>query len=312
MSRGLWQDIFRAGPAAERPDSAPIPGLPAFYWNTDDDSLWMIDRDGWHPAGTGGGGAGPQGPAGPPGPQGPAGPTGAAGPEGPQGPQGVAGIQGPPGATGPQGPTGATGPEGPQGPQGVPGATGPQGPAGTSGPNQSGEGLALLAGGFLANTIAGGALGTQAQATNSLRIQPFQLNYGAIIDQVGVSVSTLLAGGLVRVVIYDADELGRPTTLLAQSPDIDAATTGTKMVSLNFTFVAGKRYWIGTHANSAFTLRSASVASMPVLGFDTAASPAPRYTLIRTVTFGSADNWPAFALSQLNANVPALVLMRVA
>lgn len=198
-------------------------------------------------------------------------------------------------------PAGPEGPQGPQGPQGAPGSGG--------GPSLR---LLLASGAYFTNQISGGALGTQSQAANSLRICPFQVNYGVTIDQVGVSVSTAVAASFVRVVVYDADEFGRPTTLLAQSGDIDASTAGTKLVSLSFTFVAGKRYWVGTHANGTCTLRAVSTASTLVLAVDTSATPSQRYNLLRTVTFGSADNWPAYANTQLSNTTPALVLMRVA
>ena len=347
MSRGLWLDIFRSGYFKDRPNNSPLPGYPILYWAKDDNSLWMADNGQWYPAGSGSGG---QGPAGPEGPQGPAGPAGPAGPEGPQGPQGLqgpAGIQGPPGAkgdtgdagpagpagpqgpqgaSGPAGPTGPTGPEGPagaqglpgaqgpQGPQGIQGIQGPQGPAGTNGaPAYPFTPLRVTAGAYYSNAMNSGGLSAATYPVDEALIAPFVLPFAVTVDQVEISVSTLGTGASCKILIYDADANGRPTTLLAQSNPIDCTATGNRTAALAFTFEANKLYWVGTILTGAsVALRNINVASMWALGWTNAATPVASRMLRNLVSYAAVGTWPTYANSQLSAAVPPLVRFRAA
>lgn len=234
---------------------------------------------------------------------------------------GGSGLQGPAGPTGPQGPTGATGATGPQGPAGATGPQGIQGPPGETGP--AGENAAPnfdgytqmvpSAGAFVANSANATALGTQAQVANRTIIAPFVPAYAMTIDQLGVSVSTLLAGANAKAVIFASDSLGRPTTLLRETGNIDAATTGTRFAAItSFSFSAGGTYWIGIRASGTFTLRTLAVGALPALSYTNAATPVAQQTLIRTETFAdAAGNW-AYASSQHSNALMPLVLMRIA
>ena len=156
------------------------------------------------------GATGPQGPQGiqgamgATGPQGPIGNTGATGATGPQGPQGVQGPTGNTGATGPQGPIGNTGP------QGATGATGTQGSPGVvqsivAGTNvtvnnsdpanpivsASGAGLSGGTANYLPLWTGASSLGLSPLYSSSGRIGLFQLQNGAIIRQIPISLGQM-------------------------------------------------------------------------------------------------------------------------
>jgi len=270
---------------------------------------------------------GPQGPQGLPGdagPAGPQGPVGAGGAIGPQGPQGLPGDAGPAGPQGPQGPAGATGATGadgaigPQGPQGLPGDAGPAGPQGPQGPAGPAAADAFgsllpLAGAIIGNT-PNNTLATVGGVANQISVSLFATQFAFTMDQIGCSVSTLIASAQLRVVIYEADANGRPTNHLFTSAVIDASTTGTKFVAASFSFVADKKYYIGLWQSSTATYRSI-LSYGPPLAWSNAATPLASRTLIFTSAFsptGNAPNWPTFANTQLSSNPPPLILFRIA
>jgi hypothetical protein len=170
------------------------------------------------------------------------------------------------------------------------------------------------AGEFIGNGMNATALGTQAQVANRTVIGSFPpLPFDLTIDQLGVSVSTFVASATIKCVIYEADENGRPITILRESPTIDAGSNGTRFATItSFTFMAGKKHWVGIRSSSTATLRTLGVGSAPALTYTNAATPAIESALILTETYANAAaNWTYAASQHSNALVP-LVLMRVA
>lgn len=234
----------------------------------------------------------------------------------------LASLVGADGATGPQGPQGETGAAGPAG-SGLPvGGTAGQIPVKSSGDDYAVgwgsvfRGLAMpmkpAAGVFIGPATSGGSLGTIAQAANRNTIAPFCPAFDLTIDQVAISVSTAVASSLAKVVIYSADADGRPSTILAESADIDCSTTGTKTTALSLSFTAGRIYWIGVRSSSTQTLRNLPAAAFPVLSYTSAATPAIQCVLAKTETYASAAaDWTYSSSHHSNITVP-IVLMRVA
>jgi hypothetical protein len=166
---------------------------------------------------------------------------------------------------------------------------------------------------FVANAANATALGTQAQVANRTVIAPFVAGVAMTIDQLGISISTLLAASNCKCVIYDSDSNGRPTTILRETANIDCATTGTKFASItSLALTAGKIYWIGVRSSGTQTIRTLPVGAIPVLSWTNAATPVAQQALILTETFANAAaNW-TYASSQLSNALVPLVLMRVA
>lgn len=169
------------------------------------------------------------------------------------------------------------------------------------------------AGVFMSNSTDCGALGTQAQVANRTVCAPFVSPYDIVIDQLGVSVSTLLAGANCKVVIYNSDSNGRPSTVLIESGNISAAATGTVFATISSTtLVAGTKYWFGVRSSGTQTLRTLNVSALPVLSYTSAATPVAQQTLILTETFANAAATWTYASGQHSNALMPLVLMRAA
>jgi hypothetical protein len=168
---------------------------------------------------------------------------------------------------------------------------------------------------WITNAWNNTAFTVQAQAAGRAVLSPFLSSHDVTIDQVGVSVSTAVAGALFKVVIYAADADGRPTTVLAESGTLDAASAVTRTIALgsSVTLTRGTLYWIGIRSSSTAALRCLNVGASPQLTASTAATPVGTITIIRTgeVFADPASAW-TFANSQLSNALAPLVLMRVA
>jgi hypothetical protein len=165
---------------------------------------------------------------------------------------------------------------------------------------------------YLGNSANAVALTTQAQVANRTVIAPYVPAYDMTIDQVGISVSTLLAGANAKVVIFASDSNGRPTTLLRETANLSAAAAATVFASITpLAMTAGTKYWLGIRASGTFTLRTLAVAAIPSLSYTGVANPVAQTALIRTETFANpASDWVYASSQHSNALVP-LILMRV-
>jgi hypothetical protein len=173
--------------------------------------------------------------------------------------------------------------------------------------------LKPLSGAFVGNGMSARVFGTVLGVANTVRISPVSFDQEMVIDQALVSVSTGVAASNVRVVVFDADANGRPTTKLFESGNISTATSNTTpSVSAGFTFTARKLYWVGVHNSSNATLRALAVSAVPVISLSNAATPIMNTVLATAATFGSLGNWPTYANTQLSNAAAALVLFRVA
>lgn len=185
----------------------------------------------------------------------------------------------------------------------------------TLGPNTHGYSkMAPATGLFIPNATNASALGTEAQVADRTIIAPFVPAFDTTIDQIGVSVSTLLAGANAKGVIFASDATGRPTTLLQETANISAAAAAT-VFSAAFTALtlkAGRTYWIGIRASGAFTLRTLAASALPALDYTNAATPVARMTLIRSEAFATPAAAWTYASAQHSTALMPLVLMRVA
>ena len=93
--------------------------------------------------------------------------------------------------------------------------------------------------------------------SGQLLLSAFTPGYDLDINAISfVQVSTALAGGLLKVVIY-SDANGQPNTKLFESATVSADTTGNKLLTgLSFTFNANETYWISTVSNGNIGLRA--------------------------------------------------------
>jgi hypothetical protein len=169
------------------------------------------------------------------------------------------------------------------------------------------------AGEFIGNGLNASGLSTQAQVANRTVIHPWIPSKTITVDQLGLSISGLVASALLKRIIYASDANGRPSTVIVETGDIDAGSNGTKFASISsLTLNAGTLYWQGLRSSSTATVRTISVGSAYPLTYTSAATPIMEPTLILTETYANAAaTWTYAASQHSNAQVP-LLLMRVA
>lgn len=107
------------------------------------------------------------------------------------------------------------------------------------------------------------ALASVTTVASTLSVSPFIPTKSFTNVSFSINVTTLLAGGNARVLIY-SDTDGEPGTKLFESSNMSTASTGVKTVSETFAFVAGTTYWIGLHVNGVITFTALASASMMV------------------------------------------------
>ncbi len=133
------------------------------------------------------------------------------------------------------------------------------------------------------------------------------------ISSIGVRVTAAGAGGLVRLGVYSAGANGFPSTLLMDSgSDISLTTTGEKMVSAVFTFLAGVTYWeCVKDSGGAGTLAAHQLGSSYSFGYATPSTASPFTRLVGAQTFATA--MPSDITTLLtsanagSANVPRII-----
>jgi nitrogen fixation protein len=126
-----------------------------------------------------------------------------------------------------------------------------------------------------------GAMGFRMQAF------PFYPASSFTCSSLTLNVTTLIAGGIARILIY-SDVNGKPSVKLYESANLDCSTTGLKTASTTFNFVAGTKYWITVQSNNAsiaFTLQPQNFSTV-VSTFGLAT----RYTsyILNSIAIGSA------------------------
>lgn len=164
---------------------------------------------------------------------------------------------------------------------------------------------------LFSHAVTGAATATNPLVSARQQISAFRVPYQIAIDGAGVSITTGVGGGEIRIVIFNSDANGRPTTLLAQSDVIDASTTGTKIAALSATLEPSTQYWVGTWANASITIRGLANASKRATYSN---GPSVLSMLTRTgVTYtGTSPGWTYTSADHVDASGEQFVLMRAA
>lgn len=167
---------------------------------------------------------------------------------------------------------------------------------------------------FYDNSFQGSASGALAGAANRIDLAPYYTSSTLAIDQLGVTVSTLIASAKGKVVVYGSGSNQWPDTLLYETGDLDFSSTGYKYESLTFTFQSGTQYWVGIHSSSTATLRTVAVASAANLGLTSSTASSYATVLRRTLTYATSAPSPwNFVTTDLVANVtPPSIRFRAA
>lgn len=101
-----------------------------------------------------------------------------------------------------------------------------------------------------------GAFGARAETAGVMRMSPYVAKATGSITSVAVGVNTAVASSLAKVAIYESVD-GRPSTLIAESSDIDCSVTGMRTATISAVpQVAGRQYWRGVRVNSTQSLNT--------------------------------------------------------
>ena len=105
---------------------------------------------------------------------------------------------------------------------------------------------APLTGDFVATTMgSGSATGTLAGAADRVDRFPFIPRGDLTIDRLAVNVTAAVAAALGKIVVYAADEAGRPTTLLLETATLDFSIVAAPAATVSLTLRKGVTYWFG-------------------------------------------------------------------
>ena len=165
---------------------------------------------------------------------------------------------------------------------------------------------------FIANGI-GNTLTTGSFAQSSLTLTPFMTNYNVSIDQIGVSSTANATDVWVKLIVYNSDTNGRPSTVLAVSSEINFGTLGTLFATINASLTAGTLYFLGVWVGyGSITLRTHQSYNAMCQTWSDVASPVGTSMLRITQTYagGSPGTWTYASTNHTAGTIP-LVLMRV-
>jgi hypothetical protein len=164
------------------------------------------------------------------------------------------------------------------------------------------------------NSFHAAASGTIAGAANRVEMSPFFVSESLTIDQLGVAVSTAVAGSLLKCFIYGSNSQGWPDQLLYEG-DTDLSGAGTVFVAhtLTFSFNTGIKYWLGLRYSANTTVRGVGLSSLGNLGLSTAAGINYFSKLQRPITFANAlpQSWE-FQASDLTTGICPSIRFRAA
>jgi hypothetical protein len=222
--------------------------------------------------------------------------TGTSGTSGKNGTSGTSGISGSSGTSGINGLTGTSGTSGVNGLTGTSGSSGTSGingidasgTSGTSGLSKLGSHNPVISSSIVYNQSIGAvAKSAVAGVANRLDLMPFIPSVNLTIVNLSIEVSTLIAASNARILVY-SNLNGLPNTKLVESTNLSCATTGVKIYTISYTFLAGITYWIGVHWSSTQNLRAIPISGLLNIGTPAAAG-STNYSLYRlSVAFGSA------------------------
>lgn len=208
---------------------------------------------------------------------------------------------------------------GSSGSSGTSGTSGASGSSGTSGTSGTASMLGFnnqIIGPISSSTVYTNSLTAQAPTTvvagtNRLILTPYIPYITHTATTIGLEVTaSATTNNNCRILIY-SDSNGHPENKLLETTSLDCSTNGIKTFITGFTFQSGVVYWMGTHAQSNFTLRAIPLAACYNLGGDSGTTVAAHNSCyFSTPTFGSAPD--PYSGGFLDSRNPALIRITTA
>lgn len=162
--------------------------------------------------------------------------------------------------------------------------------------------------------MSGATPTTRAGVADRIELVPFITPRPLRIDRLGISVSTGVASALGRCCIYSANTAGQPGDLLLDpGADLDFATDGLKLHTVDFTFQRHRLYWLGARTSSTAVMRAYPIASARSLGLNGGNGSLYRTVIRRPLAYATAlpATW-GFDWGELATDDPISVRLRAA
>ncbi|MGL6210486.1 MAG: hypothetical protein ACRC14_11730, partial [Paracoccaceae bacterium] len=170
------------------------------------------------------------------------------------------------------------------------------------------------AGEYVQTTIGAGgaALATLAGAAGRIEMFPFVPRTDLVIDQIAVNCTTAVAAAQGKVVLYSSDANGRPDALIAETGNLDFATTGVKTIAVAQTLRQGQTFWFGIRHSSTATLSIWSPGATPDINGGAPTTTA-RKVLRRTLAYATAatPTW-GYLPSEITNSTATAIWLRMA
>lgn len=159
-----------------------------------------------------------------------------------------------------------------------------------------------------------GGSNTQVPAANTIYFAPFRPRRTTTFDRIGISVSSLAAGGSAQIGVYNRHGTTfEPDTLLLDAGVVSTASTGDKPLTVSLVLVGDVLYWLAVLHNAAPAVRRPPNTSLPSQlggGLDAGLNPSSSYS--QAFTFGAlpATATPALISSATPVRNGATVMLR--
>jgi hypothetical protein len=172
--------------------------------------------------------------------------------------------------------------------------------------------LTPVSGDYMLTTIgAGAATGGVVGAAGRIDMFPFTARADTPVTGLAVNVTTLLAGALGKIAVYDSDATGRPNNLLTETADLDFSIAGVRTATVALTLRQGKTYWFAVRHSSTATLSTWAGTATPDINGGAPATTA-RKSVRRTLTYATAATSPwGWSAAEINAAAPVAVWLKV-
>ena len=140
---------------------------------------------------------------------------------------------------------------------------------------------------------------------------PFTARADTVITGFALNVTVAAAGSLAKFVVYDADTNGRPNALLAETADVDCASTGPKTAAATLTLRRGLTYWLGVRFSGVTTVSAWVSSATPDINGG-AVSTIPRKSLSRGLSYATPapQTW-GWSSAEIITNLPPAIWLRV-
>lgn len=148
----------------------------------------------------------------------------------------------------------------------------------------------------VSNTISG------SLSANAIVATPFIPAQNITTSNLFMQVSTLFAGALCRIAIY-SNVNGLPSNLLYVSSDLNMSTTGNKVATTTFNFVAGTTYWLAIHGGTTGTANISAIPTNSLMPIKASVGSSSFTTIIGTATFtsGTPSTFPTPTFASANS-----------